>query len=143
MKTNQAGWLGRMRWSLAALLAGMVEAAGQAGALVRVNQLGTGVSAPLLVTVTNNAVVTVLSTNESTTAGRVVLRTIQNVGTNPVLYCIASTNVSPTNFHGVLAGGSGMRDGLGSLLDVSRVPWPISLKCETGFTVIAVTEVTQ
>jgi hypothetical protein len=109
---------------------------------VQVQHLAEGVSAPQVVTVTTN-VVTVYSNRTGVAYGRVLGRTIQNCGTNAFLYLIGSTNVSATNYHGVVAGGSAVRDGLGSILDLSRVTAPVSMRCESGTTEIAVIELTQ
>jgi len=114
------------------------------GALVRVNAKAEAVAAPQILTV-SNAVVTVFGTNNSTSGGRVLLRTFQNTGTNALLYLINPTNaVSSTNYHGVLAGGVSVRDGLGSVLDLSKVPYPVSLITESANgTTVAVVELTQ
>lgn len=42
---------------------------------------------------------------------------LQNVGTNPVLYCY-NDDCTATMYHGVLAGGSAAKDGLGSVLNL-------------------------
>lgn len=110
---------------------------------VRVDQVSRAVSAPSVVTVTGTAQY-VFTTNPSVTDGRVLSRTIQNTGTAPVLYAIG-TVVSSTNYHGVLAGGLADRDGLGSLLDLSRFPGRVSVMVEgeevTG--TVALVELTQ
>lgn len=135
---KQMVWAGMLG---ALALAGTPPTRGQA--VVREDHLANAVSSPLLVTATATNVVTLFSTNASRTAGRVLLRTVQNVGTVPVLYLIGSTNVSATNYHGVLAGGAAARDGLGSLLDLSRAPWPVSFQCESNSTVLCGVELTQ
>jgi hypothetical protein len=114
------------------------------GALVRVNAKAEAVAVPQILAV-SNAVVTVFGTNNSTSGGRVLLRTLQNTGTNAVLYLInPSSTVSSTNYHGVLAGGVAVRDGLGSVLDLSKVPYPVSLITESANgTTVAVVELTQ
>jgi hypothetical protein len=103
----------------------------------------TAVSAPQIVTVTSTAVSTVFSLNPSLGVGRPILRTVQNTGTQPVLYLINSTNVSTTSYHGVLAAGQANRDGLGTVLDLSKVPFPVSFITESGSTTIAVVEEIQ
>jgi hypothetical protein len=125
------------------LIGAAMAAIGQS--YVKVQQGAEGVSAPALVTVTNTSVVTVFgsTTNDSVTAGRVLFRSIQNVGTVPILYRINSTNVSVTNYHGVIAGGTTNRDGLGSVLDLSRIRWPVSLRTEGGGGQVSVVELTQ
>lgn len=110
---------------------------------VEIMDLASAVSNPQIVNVTNNAVVTVFANNPSRSKGRVILRTIQNTGTVPFLYLINSTNVSTANYHGVVAGGALVRDGLGSILDLSKISYPISLTTETGGTTVSVIELTQ
>ena len=110
---------------------------------VKVNQKADAYSGVQLLSVTNSAVTTVFSANASVTMGRVLYRGIQNTGTNAFLYLIGSTNVSSTNFTGIVAGGQAVRDGLGSIVDLSRAPWPVSLKTESGGTTVTAVELTQ
>ena len=123
-----------------ALAAGIASSLGQA---VVIQQKAEAYTAPRLLTVTNAAVTTVFTANQSVTRGRVLYRSIQNTGTNAFLYLIGSTNVSSTNFTGVVAGGLAVRDGRGSIVDLSRVPWPVSLTTESGATTVSVVELTQ
>ena len=123
-----------------ALAAGIASSLGQA---VVIQQKAEAYTAPRLLTVTNALITTVFTANQSVTRGRVLYRSIQNTGTNAFLYLINSTNVSSTNFTGVVAGGSAVRDGRGSIVDLSRVPWPVSLTTESGATTVSVVELTQ
>ena len=127
--------------TLGLALALALPALGQAS--VEVNQKAEAYSGVQLLSVTNTTPTTAFSTNTSTTTGRVLCRSIQNVGTNAFLYLIGSTNVSATNFTGVVAGGAALRDGLGSILDLSRVPWPVYMKTESGSTTVSAVELTQ
>jgi len=115
------------------------------GTLVRLNNIAKTVSSPLVQSVppgTNN-IVTLFSLNTAEFDGRTILRTVQNTGICPVLYSINTTNVSTTNYHGILACGSAARDGLGSVLDLSNIPFPVSFYTETATGVLAVVELTQ
>ena len=123
-----------------ALAAGIASSLGQA---VVIQQKAEAYTAPRLLTVTNALITTVFTANQSVTRGRVLYRSIQNTGTNAFLYLINSTNVSSTNFTGVVAGGSSVRDGRGSIVELSRVPWPVSLTTESGATTVSVVELTQ
>jgi len=123
-----------------ALAAGIASSLGQA---VVIQQKAEAYMAPRLLTVTNALITTVFTANQSVTRGRVLYRSIQNTGTNAFLYLINSTNVSSTNFTGVVAGGSAVRDGRGSIVELSRVPWPVSLTTESGATTVSVVELTQ
>jgi len=123
-----------------ALAAGIASSLGQA---VVIQQKAEAYMAPRLLTVTNALITTVFTANQSVTRGRVLYRSIQNTGTNAFLYLIGSTNVSSTNFTGVVAGGSAVRDGRGSIVELSRVPWPVSLTTESGATTVSVVELTQ
>ena len=127
------------------MVAGVMLAAGAASGQVQVQiqQKAEAYTAPKLLTVTNGPVTTVFTTNNVLTHGRILYRGIQNTGTNAFLYLIGSTNVSSTNFTGVVAGGLAVRDGRGSIVDLSRVPWPVSLTTESGATTISVVELTQ
>jgi hypothetical protein len=96
------------------------------------------VSDPSIISTTSNALALVTITN---TWGNenIHKRTIQNVGTVPVLYCLGTT-ASATNYHGVLAPGSVARDGLGSVLDVSTWRGSVSVAVESGTGVVAAFE---
>ena len=123
------------------LLLAVYPSLAQPSALVREHHLAETVAAPSLVTVSSTPQ-SVFATNNAIAAGRVLLRTIQNCGTNAVLYAIGTT-VATTNYHGVLAGGAAVRDGLGTVLDVSRIKVPVSLMTESGTSVCALVELTQ
>lgn len=110
---------------------------------VKVNQKAEAYSGVQLLSLSTNVTTVWATNNLSSTTGRVLYRGIQNTGTNPFLYLIGSTNVSATNFTGVAAGGQAVRDGLGSIVDLSRVPWPVSLKTESGETTASAVELTQ
>jgi hypothetical protein len=113
-----------------------------AGAFVRVDELARQVDPPSVVTVTTNAQ-TVITGNTATGEGRVLLRTVQNTGTNAVLFAINAT-VSLTNYHGILAGGVAVRDGLGSVLDLSRAGTAyLSVMTASGTSVVAIANLTQ
>jgi hypothetical protein len=111
--------------------------------LVKIQGKAEGFSLPLVLTISSTNITTLFSTNQATSLGRILLRTVQNTGTNACLYTIGVTNVSGTNYHGVLAGGSALRDGLGSILNLQHVPWPVSFTTESGTTTIAAIELTQ
>lgn len=128
---------------LCGLLLGCVAVFCMADGYFKQDKLAATVAAPNLVAV-SNAPVTIFSTNASVTDGRILSRTIQNVGTNPVLWLINSTNVSNTNYDGVIAAGTTNRDGKGGTLDVSSIPYPISLITEsTAGTTVSAVELTQ
>ncbi len=114
------------------------------GGLVRVNHLAENIAPPFLTNVTT-AGMTLFSTNASRTAGRVLIRTVQNVGMVPVLYVInATTNSVATNyFHGIISGGVTNLDGLGSILDLSKVPFPVTFATASSSSVVSVVELTQ
>ncbi len=115
------------------------------GTLVRLNNIAQAVSAPSINQVLPGStnIVTLFALNTAEFDGRTILRTVQNTGLCPVLYSINTTNISTTNYHGVLAGGSAARDGLGSVLDLSNIPFPVSFYTETATGVLAVVELTQ
>lgn len=121
------------------------------GAWARVNQLATEASVPRVYTISNSAATMVFGTNGEAQAGRTIVRVIQNTGTNPVYFVLGSTNVplslrtniSPTNYHGILAGGQSMRDGLGSVGNFSHTWFPIYLRSVTNTTEVSVIELTQ
>ena len=92
---------------------------------------------PRLVTVTNGPVSVAAMT--SSLFGATVTRTIQNCGTNAILYCLGGT-VATTNYHGAIAGGNAVRDGLGSVLEISKWPGTVSMMTENGTATAAVTE---
>jgi hypothetical protein len=111
--------------------------------MVKVNQTAEQIAAPSIITVTTTPQ-TLFTTNSSRSGGRVLFRSIQNTGTQPVLYALNSGGtVSTVSYHGVVAGGSGSRDGLGSIVDLSRVPYPVTVATESGTTTIAIIELTQ
>ena len=116
---------------------------------LKIQDLAVGYSGVTLLTVSNTVVTTVFATNQSITLGRVLYRCIQNTGTNAFLYLInpagSAYPVSNTNYTGVVAAGTAMRDGRGSIVNLSRCPWPISMTCEgTGIaTTVAAVELTQ
>ena len=109
--------------------------------MVRVQHLAADVTAPQLTTVTTNAQ-TLFTERESPQNGRVLIRTLQNTGTTPVLYALNST-ASATNYHGILAAGLVVRDGLGSVVDLSNWRGTVSVVTETGTSVVSVFELTQ
>lgn len=133
MKKKKIGMIGAA--VCVALVAG-------AQTMMRVQQLASGWSAPAIVQVTTNPV-TVLSTNTLRADGGVLCRFVQNVGTLPVLYLIGATNISATNYHGVIAGGQANRDGLGSVLDLSRTSWPVTFMTESATGRVSVVEMTR
>ena len=133
--------MNRIMGLVAGVMLAAVAASGQVQ--VQVQQKAEAYTAPKLLTVTNGPVTTVFTTNNVLTHGRILYRGIQNTGTNAFLYLIGSTNVSSTNFTAVVAGGLAVRDGRGSIVDLSRVPWPVSLTTESGATTISVVELTQ
>lgn len=129
------------------------ESEAAAGSWVRITHTVTEVSPPQVLIISNN-VIKVFGTNVSDTTGRSFLRTIQVTGTNALYYIIGSetnaaftfnqlTNVTATNYHGILAGGNAPRDGLGSVLDVSGTTLPIYVRAVTNATEISVVEYTQ
>ena len=124
-------------------LAGALALPATAQQIVEVQQKAEAYSGVQLLTITSTSVTTVWTNNPSATRGRVLYRGIQNTGTNAFLYLIGSTNVSSTNFTGVVAGGAATRDGLGSIVELSRAPWLISVKTETGQTTVSAVELTQ
>ena len=133
--------MNRITGLVAGAMLAAVAASGQVQ--VQIQQKAEAYTAPKLLTVTNGAVTTVFTTNNVLTRGRILYRGIQNTGTNAFLYLIGSTNVSSTNFTGVVAGGLAVRDGCGSMVDLSRVPRPVSLTTESGATTVSVVELTQ
>jgi hypothetical protein len=112
-------------------------------AYVKIQKKAEAIAAPQVLVIASTNVVTVFGTNNVTTTGRILYRSIQNTGVVPFLYTINSTNVSITNYHGVVAGGSIIRDGLGSIVDFSKIPYPVSLTTESGATTAAIVEETQ
>lgn len=130
-----------------ALLIGLVgsltlPASAQQGIPVRVYQLGEVVSAPYITNITTS-VTTLFSTNRAILDGKVLHRFVQNNGTVPVLYAINYTNVSATAYHGILAPGVSLRDGLGSVVDLSAVRFPVSFRTESGSSEISIIEMKQ
>jgi hypothetical protein len=110
---------------------------------VRIQQAADTVSAPSLVSVNDSNAVTVYSTNASRSVGRVLYRSVQNMGTIPVYFAINST-VSATNYHGILRPGIRMADGLGAILECGDTPFPVTLLCTTpGTTTVSVIEFKQ
>ena len=124
-------------------------------ASVKIQQKAEAYSGVLLLTITNTVATTIwTNANNSVTQGRILYRGIQNTGTNAFLYLIvgpnlagstnaALTNVSSTNYTGVVAGGLATRDGVGGIVDLSKVPWPVSVITESGVTAISAVELTQ
>lgn len=115
----------------------------QAETYVKIQKKAEAIASPQVLVISSTNVVTVFGTNNAVQLGRILYRSIQNTGVVPFLYTINSTNVTITNYHGVVAGGSTLRDGLGSIVDFSKIPYPISLTTESGATTIAVVELTQ
>jgi hypothetical protein len=132
----------RILGALAALAIGTATVCFAEG-YFKLQQTANAVAAPQLLSVSNTTYVTVFTNNLSVTDGRVLLRSLQNTGTNPVLYAINTTNVSVTNYHGIIAGGKANLDGTGGILDLSRVPWPVSLTAVSGTSQVSVIELTQ
>lgn len=136
--------LSRHPW-MALLILASLAAAGVALAqnfpFVRIHDLSETVAPPQILTVTTTPQ-TVFVSNPSRTDGRVLMRTIQNVGTIAVLYAINAT-AATTNYHGIIAGGVNQRDGLGSVVDLGRVRGSISVVTEAGTSTICLTEQTQ
>ena len=130
--------------AITVILAAVGLSSAYSQASMKIQQKAEAYAGPQLLTITSTNVTTIWPTNNpSVTLGRVLYRSIQNTGTNAFLYLINSTNVSATNFTGVAAGGAAVRDGLGGIVDMSKIPWPVSLKTESGSTTISVTELTQ
>lgn len=111
------------------------------GGYVRVNHLAVNINTPAPITVGTEPV-TIMTERISGAQGRVLVRTVQNTGTVPVLFAIGST-VSATTYHGVLAGGAVAKDGLGSILDLSNWRGTVSFMTESGETTLAPMEMTQ
>lgn len=63
---------------------------------------------------------------------RTSIKFAQNCGTNAVKYKIGSDLTGPDDFHGILAGGSAEDDGLGSVLDLSKIQEAIYILAVTG-----------
>ena len=57
----------------------------------------------------------------------VCLRFMQNCGTVPVKYLISNEDAAADKFHGIIAGGSVVDDGLGSIVDLSRFKGRVSI----------------
>jgi hypothetical protein len=127
---------------IAAALLFCAPARAQVGLPVRVYQLGETVSAPVVTNITTT-VVTLFSTNKAQLDGKVLNRFVQNHGTVPVLYAINFTNVSATAYHGVIAPGVALRDGLGSVVDFSAIRFPVSFRTESGSAEITIVEIKQ
>ena len=109
--------------------------------MVRVQQLSTAIIPPSIITVSNGAQY-VFTASTVRADGRVLFRSMQNTGTNAVIYAIGSV-ASTSSYHGVIAGGSAVRDGLGSVVDLSRYPGQISVITESGTSTIAIVELQQ
>ncbi len=71
-----------------------------------------------------------------------VWKFLQNCGTNVVYWAagVGAGDVSTTNFHGILAACTAQDDGLGSVVNLSRIPGPIYLYSVSGVMRVAVTE---
>lgn len=109
----------------------------------RINITAYAASAPTNIVAVSTTPTAIFSSNTSLDQGRVLMRTVQNVGTVAVLYSINSTNVSSSAYHGVIAAGSVARDGIGSVLDLARVPFPIYVATESGTSSVVAVELTQ
>jgi hypothetical protein len=109
--------------------------------LVRVQHIAEAVSAPSVVTVSGTAQY-VFTATAVRDGGRVVCRTIQNCGTNAVFYAIGAV-ATTSAYHGIIAGGSSVKDGLGSVVDLSRYTGQVSLITASGSSDCALTELTQ
>jgi hypothetical protein len=94
------------------------------------------VLSPKLLNVTSATTTVPAITNTLTSV--TTTRTIQNCGTNAILFCLGGA-VATTNYHGVIAGGNAVRDGLGSVLDISRWPGAVSLMTESGSSTAVIT----
>lgn len=129
-------WLGFIGLAIA-LLAGIAAATDPAS---------TSVSTPHIVSVSgtpaNAFTNSTFTAREDVTISRRFVRTLQNVGTTPVLYALGST-VATTNYHGVLAAGTDARDGLGSLVDLSNWRGSVSVMCESGSGTVVTIEITR
>jgi hypothetical protein len=92
-----------------------------------------------VITTTSN---TVALAATASTGGpeRLRVRTLQNIGTVPVMYAYGST-ASTTNLNGVLAPGSAARDGYGSMLYLDTWRGSVSIAVESGTGVVATGEV--
>lgn len=137
------------------------------GAWTRENHAAEGVAYPRVLSVSNLAV-EIFGTNTSdqagaTTSGRVLRRYIQNNGTNPLYYILKGTNnftglqpsgavltnISVTNYHGIIPCGTAVRNGQGGTLDLSYWRWsvyvsvPTNSAGATNMTEISVLELTQ
>lgn len=108
---------------------------------VRIDAISRSVVAPQVVTVTTAAQY-VFTSNPSHDAGRVVSRYMQNTGTVPVIYAIGSV-ASTTSYHGILAAGTVVRDGLGSGVDLSRYPGQVSVVTASGSSTVCLVELQQ
>lgn len=70
------------------------------------------------------------------------LRLLQNVGLVPVLYCLGGT-ASAANYHGVLAPGLAVRDGLGSVVNLTAWRGSVSIAVESGTGTVVAVEVVK
>jgi len=109
---------------------------------VRIDDASRTVVAPSIVTVTTDAQYVFTANTTYLNFGRVLKRAIQNTGTNAVLYAIGSV-ASTSNYHGILAGGTAVRDGLGSVVDLSSYPGQVSIVTESGSSTVALVELQQ
>jgi hypothetical protein len=125
---------------LALLAAGVVAVMAQS--YVKVDHLAKAVKAPQVLTI-GTSVTLVFTNNESTTEGRIIVRTLQNTGTVPLLYAINQSDVTTASYHGVIAPGSVARDGLGSIVDFSHIPYRVAVKTESSSTTVALVDITQ
>lgn len=63
---------------------------------------------------------------------RTSIKFAQNCGTTAVKYKIGSAMIGADDFHGILAGGSAEDDGLGSVIDFSKIQDAIYIEAVTG-----------
>lgn len=63
---------------------------------------------------------------------RTSIKFAQNCGTTAVKYKIGSEITGADDFHGILAGGSAEDDGLGSVIDFSKIQDAIYIEAVTG-----------
>lgn len=81
--------------------------------------LGSGVAGPNLITANGVALLK---------QSKTLFRQIQNCGTVPVKYLVDNDNLATDlNFHGILAACTAVDDGLGSIIDFSKVTDRVSI----------------
>lgn len=129
-----------MGCALVILVGGVVA---QDGSFFRENQLGKSVTAARIVMVTNTVPTTVFTNIASRTEGRVLVRRLQNEGTGVVYYLLGSTNVSATNYHGILAAGTALANGTGGTVELNQWGGIVSALSASGTNNLATLEIKQ